>query len=305
MFVLIVLFDQMISQSMNYLYEKTYVGQSGGKINHLLKDFKYISVLSIGNSRCAHHIIPNKINENAYNLSHNGMSLVFHTGLIDQLIMNENIKIDTLLLHIEMHEVFGEQFGLNKDVQHLKYYYDQNNWINSRIKELSRFENLKYLFASYKWNGKVLNIINNRIKSNNQALLNDGYVPKLTTSRDSINVLWTYNKGLENDTSILKSGINTDFIRYVEHIKELCDRNSIKLICFTSPVYNPLNNTVNRDVELEDYFKSKDISYFNYFHLYDSAKELRSVWVWNDNYHLNEDGAAIFTEIIRNDLNDL
>ncbi len=288
---------------MSHIYNNTYTGQSGGKINYLLNNYDRISLLAIGNSRCAHHIVPNQISSSAYNLSHNGMSLIFHTGLIDQLVNNEDIKIDTILLHIETHEAYKASSASRKDIQHLKYYFDKNKWVKDEISKLSRFEAIKYWFSSYMWNGKLMSVINNRIKSELLVAPEKGYVATLPTNRDSINVVWSLNKSKSIQGREV-GAVNNEFEKYINHVKKICDVNNVTLMCFTSPIYNH-SVSLNKDsfVELSNYFKDKDIPYFNYYN--DNNLGLQSIWNWKDASHLNQKGAIIFTKKIRRDIKKL
>lgn len=292
----------MISRILDVLYAETYTGQSGGKINYLLKNFSNVSVLVIGDSRSAHHVVPENIGAEAYNLSHNGQSLIFHTGLLDQLVRNEKVKIDTILLHIERDEVFSEDATSNQDIQHLKYYYDKNNWIKNEIDKLSRFEFVKYLFSSYKWNGKVLNIIRNRIKSDMDTIPPGGYVALPQSRRDSINVIWSYNQRTQSESESFSETINGGFDRYLQAVSDLCKEHGIVLVCFTSPIYNPANVAQNSDRILESYFAQKGIPYFDYWNLFHLESNLQSPWVWHNSQHLNQAGALIFSDIVRKDL---
>ena len=134
--LLVFIGDQIISAVMTSLYKGLITGQSGGKTNYLLNNYKQVSILAVGNSRCAHHVVTSELGNNNYNLSHNGMSLIFHAGLINQLVNNENLAIDTILLNLELTELFYPKTPSERDIQHLKYYYDKNEWIKSKIRKI-------------------------------------------------------------------------------------------------------------------------------------------------------------------------
>lgn len=300
--LLVILSSLFISFGLNQVYDRTYTGQSGGKINYLLKQYEQVNVLAIGNSRCAHHIVPTEISENSFNLSHNGMSLIFHLGLADQLIRNETIEIDTLLLHLELHEIFNTDFSI-RDIQHLKYYYNKNTWITSQINQLSQFEQLKYLFAAYKWNGKVMSLLNNGFKSMSQNNIPEGgYVSISPNERDSINVMWDYNNQ-DKQPPFYSDGISKQFITHIEYLNELCQQKGIALVCFTSPVFKAPKGINSKHMkELTAYFKANNILYLNYFEAYNVEKELQNIWNWKDVYHLNHNGAIAFSQNVKRDL---
>lgn len=294
--------DRILSFAIEKIYEGTYTGQTGGKINDFLRNQQNTSILAVGNSRCAHHIIPNQLNKTAYNLSHNGMNLVFHTGLVDQLINNESKHFDTLLLHIELNEAFESDSHNPNDIQHLKYFYNQNDWIKKKINDLSRFESIKYLFSSYRWNGKLLSVISNRLKTKLSGTPINGYDPKPVHERDSINVEHSHKKNLAGKQDSLRIRINNNFLSYINHIKTLCQTQKTTLICFTSPVYQPNQERKQQSNILELYLQKQNITFLNYYFEYDTNTEIQNIWNWNDNSHLNEKGAVILTKKIKKDL---
>ena len=301
--IAVVCLDRLVSNTLEYLHSKTNTGMSGGKVNYLLDNFTHIPVLAIGNSRCAHHVVPKVIGvDRVYNLSHNGMSLIFHAGIIDQLINNETLKIDTILLHLEANEMFNLGKRKSRDVQYLKHYYNKNQWIRNEISELSDFESAKYLFSSYEWNGNVVSIIMNMLKTQSKLPPKDGYVAKPSNNRDSINVSWSLiNRNIFNKTV----DINPQFKIHISHIKELCENNGIKLICFMSPNYKPNKNLLALQKEhKKQFFDNLNIVFYDYSEEYYINNRLRSIWNWTDCDHLNEKGALLFSEVLKKDLYD-
>lgn len=301
--IAIVCLDQVASNTLNYLHSKTYTGMSGGKVNYLIDKFTHMPVLAIGNSRCAHHVIPKVIgNERVYNLSHNGMNLIFHAGIIDQLLNNEKLKIDTILLHLEANEMFNLSDIKSRDIQHLKHYYNDNEWIRNEITELSDFEAVKYLLSSYKWNGNIVSIIMNTIKTQFILPPKDGYVAKPSTKRDSINVSWSFKTRIFFNKNV---DINPQFNLHISHIKELCENNGIKLICFMSPNYKPNKKLLKLQKEYKkQFFDNLNIVFYDYSEEYYTNYRLRSIWNWTDCDHLNEKGALLFSELLKKDLYD-
>ena len=303
MIIAILCFDQVASNSLDYLHSKTYTGMSGGKVNYLLDNYTHMPVLAVGNSRCAHHVIPKVIGNNRlYNLSSNGMDLIFHTGIIDQLINNEKLKIDTILLHLEANEMFNLSKTKSRDIQYLKHYYDENQWIRNKISELSDFESAKYLLSSYKWNGNIVSIIMNMLKTQYIFPPKDGYVAKPSTNRDSINVSWSLkNRNIYNKTV----DVNPQFKLHISHIKELCENNGIKLICFMSPNYKPNKKLLKLQKEHKiQFFDNLNIVFYDYSEEYYINNRLKSIWSWTDCDHLNEKGALLFSELLKKDLYD-
>ena len=88
------------------------------------------------------------------------MSLIFHTGLLDQIINNETLIVDTILLNLDLEELNLSSMSYDMDIKRLKYYYYKNNWINDKITALDSKENINCL-PIYKWNGVLGSLIAN------------------------------------------------------------------------------------------------------------------------------------------------
>ena len=162
---------------LDLLHQKSMYGESGGKINNLVKNHNKTEILFVGDSRNAFHVNPKYINNKCYNLSHNGMSIVFQTGLIDQLLTNEQLEIDTLCLHVTFKELNQIPKSQKLDIQFLKYYYNSNEWIKSEINKYLPKGKIKFFFPSFCWNGNVMSIISNGLKFKRQNDSNNGYSP--------------------------------------------------------------------------------------------------------------------------------
>lgn len=301
LFFSLLFFDKTIACFFDEIYKTTYKGQSGGKINYLLNNYDSVSVLSIGDSRCAHHVNPEKLGQNCYNLSHNGMSLIFQTGLIDQLANNEKLKIDTILLNLDINELLYLSKQQISDIKFLKFYYDKNEWITNQINNLSFFERYKYIFSIYRFNGKIASLMINKITQNYEVIPHDGYVPKLSTNNDSLNVMWQYKKVMKNSIEN-SSQINSLSKSLLLKIKSDCFKSNIKLICFISPTFK---QKINSRKECLSFFKENKIMLLNYTNEFYENKDLQDIFNWEDVYHLNQKGADILTKKIRLDLNNL
>jgi len=300
--ILIIGGDILISVCMEKVYKETFTGQTGGKVNYLEKHYNHVNILAVGNSRCAHHIVPSQLGKNVYNLSHNGMSLSFQVGLIDELIRHSDTKIDTILLHIELHEIFAPEDEANNDIQHLKYYYDKNDWIKREIDQISLFENTKYWLSSYKWNGRVMSVLNNWRKSKKDQIPTDGYVEVPPSERDSINVMLDLEKHLSAQQGALNKTVNKRFESLLNHAISICKKHEVEIICFTSPIFDPEIETINKANDASLFFKDREIAYYNYVMAYNQILPLKNIHLWRDVHHMNSEGAKLFTNILRGHL---
>ncbi|MTI29524.1 hypothetical protein, partial [Xanthovirga aplysinae] len=162
----------------DYLYQKNQYGMSGGNINYYLQNVEKPEYLIMGSSRAHHTLIPDSISVSTFNLSHNGMSLGFHTALLDVLEKENHLPRSGLILQIEPEEFFRSNSQMGKDVQFLKYYYKKNDFIRNRIGEIGRFESLKYFLDLHSFNGNVLSLVKNYLMTLKNGIPdNNGFVP--------------------------------------------------------------------------------------------------------------------------------
>ena len=302
-FVLLFLMDKILGSILFQLKSNTYVGQSGGKINDFTENFQYANILAVGDSRCAHHVDPTILGKKTYNLSHNGMSLIFHTGLIDELLSaNKNIKIDTLILNVSLKELTYPTKNHFNDIQFLKFYHGKNKWITKHINQIKEYEKYKFIFSTYSYNGDFsTTLLNSLFKKKSSNFLN-GFTPNPESPRDSINVAWqlkrTNNKLVTDNFYVSKINQN-----YLLHISEICNKKGIKFICFASPTYSQESIPNKFKQSLGSFFKSNDIIFLDYSNAFYKHKELQNIWLWKDVFHLNRKGAKVFSNILRKDLN--
>jgi hypothetical protein len=301
--IIFTVLNYSIAASLSKLYNTNYEGQSGGKINDLVKNHKKVQILAIGDSRCAHHVVPDVLGPNNFNLSHNGMSLIFHTGLIDQIINNTDISVDTILLNLDIQELIYSHDKKDFDIKQLKYFYGKNQWITNKINALNFKEKYKFLISIYKWNGKTPTLIANKGFKKNHA--KNGYSPTLPTKRDSMNVFWQWRKTNNNFLKNKFFSINNKCLEYLSHVNSLCLKNDITLICFISPTYDQFEILPRQINKIVDPLTKKNIIVLDYSNEFHNNKKLQEIWNWNDVFHLNEKGANILSKKIRYDLNKI
>lgn len=294
--VLIVILDRSLGLVMDSFYEKMIVGQSGGKINDFESKNK-VSIVSIGNSRSAHNIVPQLMGDKSYNLSHNGMSLAFHTGVISEILSKQKPSIDTILLHIEPFESYNNDLQSERDIRHLGHYYGINDFITERINSISFSERFKYCFSLFRYNGKLMSTVKNAMVAHSIKDTKQGYVPL------TYDPFHQPEKKLNVQDSIFLSKksiqLSTDLKTNIGYIKQLCDEKNIALICFTAPEFytNPI-----QFIKLEHYLNSENIPYFNFKAAPLTEMGLDNTKYWRDSAHLNHNGAEVFTKYFKQKL---
>ena len=227
------------------------------------------------------------------------MSLFFQAGIIDQIINNEELEIDTILLNINQSEFHVNKSEDKFDIKKLNYFYNKNTWIKKHINSLDHKEKYKFFIPIYRWNSLVPSLFGNKFFK--KSYTKDGYSPNPPKIMDSVNVSWQLKKNrMENNDRVFS--LDTNFLNLINHVNHLCNENNIKLICYISPTFNAKNFKPQFNSKIKNFFLSKSISLLDYSNLFNENKKIQNIWNWSDIFHLNSKGAKIFSEIVLQDL---
>ncbi|TBN06538.1 hypothetical protein EYD45_01245 [Hyunsoonleella flava] len=289
--VLIVLFfatDLVVFNCLKRIDEKVLTGQGVGKVNHFLSLKDSVNLLVFGSSRALHHVNPKVLDDNSYNMGADGKRLGYSAALISSLNKNEQI----ILVHIDPKSIYNSEYK-GEDILGLLNVTKRNNDIDDFI-----FENfpkeiyLSKIFKCYVYNGKVLSLIKNFLtpKYNYEGYI--GYDP-IIPSRGQKQIF----KNLidKTDFSAFKyDGIsklpNPLIDKFINEIKEKCDKNNSKLVFFTSP--SLIKNEKNLLLKTKEYFKYNEIQYFDF----SSFIDISDINNWKDFTHLSGKGADLFSK---------
>lgn len=294
---LLIVCDRSLGYLFDYFYQHTKTGQTGGKINYYLNLSKTPEWVIMGNSRALYQIIPDSFARPTYNLCHAGMHQIFQTGLLTQMA-GEGKMPTLILLHIEPDEFMGEQF--NRDIQNLKYYYSKNEWITRELDRLSRYEQVKFLFASYRYNGRVISLIKNYIQTMRAPYASNGYMAIEPTATDSATTMYSLHQELPTAAKI----INKQQWNYLNEFVSRCRKNGTHVICFTSPIYSYHQASNIGMQELESRLKKMGVPYINYLNKKIPALQKKASF-WKDRHHLNHAGAQMESSVLAKDIEDI
>jgi hypothetical protein len=296
---LLILFalDRGFGYLFDYFYSETKTGQTGGKINYYLSLPKNPDCVVMGNSRALYQIIPDSFAIPTYNLCHAGMHQVFQTGLLTQM-EREGKMPKLILLHLEPEEFIGEQF--NRDIQNLKFYHGRNGWVTRELNALSNYEQVKFFFASYRYNGRVISLLKNYLQTKRTDYTSNGYVAIEPSETDSITTMYS----LQQTLPVTNEKLNQDQWEYLNEFLRVCERNGTQVICFTSPIYAYKQNESDGTSELESRLKNRKISYINYLEKNIPALQQKAS-LWKDRHHLNHGGALIESKMLAHDVDSV
>jgi hypothetical protein len=292
-FVLIFISDRILFEVFNKIYKHILTGQTGGKINYYLYKKTTPDLLIMGSSSAYYQIIPDSISKSSFNMGHAGMDDAFQSALLSVLLEN-NKKPKRIILVIDVFNYLSSYPNYSKPslkIQNLKYYYGSNALVTKYINEISPFEKIKYFFKSYRFNGRILNLIKNYMETSFYYEENKtGYKPVSPSPLDSINTIYSMNF-IEGDSFI----VSKQSFRYLYDFIKICKDNNIELTFLTTPVFNPnVKYMVNVSNTIESICKEKNIYYLNYLKI--NFPELQNhPKFWKDIFHLNHDGAQILS----------
>jgi hypothetical protein len=205
----------------------------------------------------------------------------FQTGLLDILI-NHKKTPKTILLHIDPAAyTYTDTTRFPAGIQNLRYYYGKDALVTEYINELSWHEKYFYLFDLYRYNGRGINLIKNALTSPNRTINSNGFEAIMPTVDDSLNTVTMARQKKDEEGSFKLSRLN-----YLFKFIELCNQNHIKLILFTSPLYN---NSYKAG-PLDSILQARNIPYINYLVLGLPIVENHPT-LWKDPGHLNYKGA--------------
>lgn len=295
--VLLIVCDRSLGFLFDFFYKHTKTGQTGGKINYYLSLPKTPEWVVMGNSRALYQIIPDSFARPTYNLCHAGMHQIFQTGLLTE--MEKQGKMPPLiLLHIEPDEFLGEQF--NRDIQNLKYYHSKNEWITHELNVLSRYEQVKFLFASYRYNGRVISLMKNYIQTMRAPYASNGYMAIEPTFTDSTTTMYS----LQQKLPVAAENMNEQQWDYLNEFIARCHKNGTQVFCFTSPIYSYHQKSNPGIQELESRLQKLQVPYINYLKKDILALQLKAS-LWKDRYHLNHTGAQIESSVLAKDVDEI
>lgn len=295
--VILFLADRVGGYLLDLVYNRTFTGQTGGKINHYLSLPETPNLLIMGNSRALYQIIPDSFPSSAYNLCHAGMGPSFQAGLLAVLAKKEKLP-KLILLHVEPSDYTIDQRNL--DIQNLKFFYHDVPEVRAFTNDVSPYEKYKFIFSLYRYNGRVIPLVKNFFQTKRLTLVGNGYDALPATSTDSLNTLYSYQKVKH----FVEPRFNASQFRFLDIFLTRCRESSTAVVVFTSPFFRNLNPHPVAVGELKKYFQSKGVPYLFLPDLLDPDM-FENPKLWRDAYHVNHDGAQLESALLAKHLRAL
>ncbi|MBI5610517.1 MAG: hypothetical protein HY902_16695 [Deltaproteobacteria bacterium] len=164
--VLLILLDQLLGAGLTVLFRRVRTGDMGGKLQLALDQRP--DVLVLGSSRAVHHVdgaqLGRDLGQAVYNAGVNGQE-IYYAYLLLQLWQARGLPVPKrVLLQIEptsLHEMPGELAS----VALFGPLMDESPAVRDVLYSRSRWEPVKYLFKTYRFNGRVLAVLRNQARS--------------------------------------------------------------------------------------------------------------------------------------------
>lgn len=292
----IVLIDQGFGLYLDHIQEQNKCDYCNGKINFFV-DQEQCDTLFVGSSRVLHSIKPHLVGPKSRIIGYQNKDICHNVALYDIISSKHKNPVKTLVFNIDLDDLFTPDQRLLERVYSLKYYYTQNDFVRSLIDRIGYEERIKFVSRLYKHNGNGWKLIARPITNNCKSISLSGYEPLIPGPLDSIRLA----KSIEEDFKQLDANQKQDLIyEMIDHLKSLTDKQGIELILINAPYFTIHHDWLTASKEFGIHCEKKGIRYidFNQMELPDLNK--RSLWY--DNIHLNDDGAYIFSKIVRQTL---
>ncbi|TKG95422.1 hypothetical protein EYV94_08235 [Puteibacter caeruleilacunae] len=243
-------------------------------------------VIIIGDSRASHHyvsqIIKDSLKMDAYNCGLDGTNFLYHYCLVTSII-NRADKPRVIMLDINPDEFFesdNEEQGAG--LVELYPFYPQNKHVQNVIHSIGPWEQMKMLSGMYRYNSRLIMFA--------QRLMGTDY--KSTGGYEAFPISANRVPKKYTKQYCLTDGIKQDYYRKINELKERCEAEGVRLVLSFSPmliqsnilqtkVYKTLNESVGI-VNNNDFLEDPSL--------------------FNDNVHLNHNGAVEFTNKIVKEL---
>lgn len=291
--ILITLFlDRLIYYGISYMRDQVYSGQAVGKFNYFNKIKNEKDVLFLGSSRTSRHFDVNRIASNSFNIGMDGTKLAYSATIFQSLPKN---KKQTIIYQIDPEYAIDSTYN-GSDVKALLPFYHENSVIRESFKKLKINNPFIHVLYSGLYNGKVLGIIFNFKKKNNEFEELNGYQPNFIDENQQKNLKIEIQKELQNKIDCKKYySINLIYRSFLSDIKNFAEENHKKVIFVTTPRYHDFCQGDN--VALKKIMDSLKLTYIddtNYF------GDNSSFEYWKDSGHMSDKGAKEYSKRIKN-----
>lgn len=285
--VLSLIIDKLVFTLFNSISDQVFTGQSVGKLNHYLSTKDKADVLIYGNSRVGHHVNPDKIPADCFNMGVNGSKIAYSSTLVNLLETN---KEQTILFHVDTDNAFSTSYN-GDDILALSVKYNRNEIIRQHMDELDKGNPFQAVYSSLSYNAIILGILKNYFKPKYDYHNYNGFDPILVTENQRKIFMNKLDKRNEIPPCATDFKWNEIYYNALVELQEFCEENNKILVLFTSPKFTDSCNEDN--LQLTKSLNDMGFDYYDFTNLFQDDYNLD---YWKDNIHLSGKGAEIFSE---------
>jgi hypothetical protein len=279
-------------KAIGFICKKLYAGSNDffiSKLRHTLNAANE-DVLILGSSRAEYHFIPGIIRDSTglsvYNCGIGGADLLFSRIQLSESL--KRYKPKYIIIEASPSSFYIPNADNNRKM--LLPFYKNDTLVYNTLTNHRVFEKIKFVSSIYPYNSTIVSLVKGFFKENTDSL--NGFLP-------ADGVIDTAGMMNTVDESFSSSSLPPEKFIYLKQLIDVCEKNNIKLIVASSPVY--LAN-INHD-EMVEQIKTfcgqfKNLVYVDYSKL---EKTYMQQNFFKDNSHLNYDGAKIFSTVFAED----
>lgn len=285
---LVLLADQSFGYIMDGLLKTTDTGD-WGRNNYICNKLN-TDIIIMGSSRAIRHfdptIVTGILNKSCYNIGEDGMGILL-MYVRYQNIIKRHIP-DLIIYEIEpAYDLFPDDH--NRYLNYIRPMYEDSSSY-SMIQDINQIECIKLHSGFYRYNSKVLDIINQRFNSSPEKSKDYKYHPRTDTMK------------YEPSNQPIVQSIEYDSlkIKYLEDLIASCKSNGIQFVFTASPKYKQNDNLGFQ--KIYELCETYDVAFLNH---YCDKNFIYNRDLFADQSHLNITGAERFTLIIANEINSI
>ena len=276
----LVIIDVLYGFAMEKLSGNRYVSS----IDHIREAHEDIAI--IGSSRANHHYDPqllsDSLNLTAYNYGIEGLNIFADKAVLSMLINQSEKKPQMVILDLSESDICDVQ-GWNTEHLSLLYPYADVSAVDSLFADV--IDPREYFLVRY-----------SKLYRHNSNIL-DYLKPKRAKGQRHENGFTPLEGTWSGEPSVPTSSydVSPQKLDYLERCIKLCADNDVLLVLSTSPNYNRLPKERNWIMAIEKVAHEHHLTYL--YHEQDAEFLSHPDW-FNEPYHLNAEGAEIFTRKI-------
>lgn len=286
--VLLVVADWAVGTWSEKMYYSSKYGMYRRQI-YVMKEAKE-DILVMGSSRAAHHYVPQIIEDSlgmtCYNAGSDGECIYYHYCLLSAMIERgakpKMVIYEVMNLDAEVSQ--GATFTLDAALDRLAPHYGEFKAIDSLFAFNGRKEKVKMLSKTYHYNSKLVQTI----KCNYLPEKEDRGYEALNGKMNA--ELYEKDAAARKSSPKNKTKIEDCKLEYMEKFISLCKANDIELVLCFSPYYH--NNLSEGIYKIQEVAERYNVPFYEFA----TDEEFDNPELFNDEMHLNDEGARRYTE---------